>query len=504
MANSEDVTLFLQGVDAWNEDMDNPDKRRRDLSDARIGFLTSQRVNPKKKIFLGEITSYSRADFMNCDLRRADFSIGRIGTFGFDFRAANFLTANLQEAKLTGADLTKARFFGADLQDAVLEGAILNGARLEDANLTGTNLSAACPWRAQLFSRDATIKRAKELREATVQSVADLIAVCEELGKYAVSNGEEARLYYRGEAKRWRLRPSVMRSRGYRKEEGRMLRDLMTRRPQEFSEMKSALSQWVLAQHHGLKTRLLDVTRNPLVALFNACEELPCKEGRLHIFGVPPALVKSYDSDVVSIIANFAKLSHPEQSLLLGKRRGPSFDCDYKDVMGKLYHLVGEEKPHFLRRIDPRDFFPVFVVEPQQSVERLRAQSGAFLLSAFHERFERDVILRWNDRIPTYEHYTLTIPPDSKPQILQELRLLNITRETLYPSLDESAEAINAQYGSLRQNRDASVRGNETWQKIYGYVNLSRGELPPRKRRRLPPPLDSDTKAGFAEFEKNQ
>lgn len=503
MAKTEDVELFLRGVDAWNEGMENSDtvsaqnpswNDKRDLSGAWIGPRTAQRLAPKTKglltpetkVLLDQATSYPRVKFGFCDLRRTNFSMRLGGMCGFDFREADFMRANLQEAELPAADLTRAEFLGANLQDAVLEGAILDGAHLENANLTGTDLSATCPWRACLFQEAGTAQDVKELRETTVQSVADLITVCKELGNSEVNDGKAGRLYYRGEAEHWRLRPSVMRSRGHRKEEGRMLRDLMTRRPQEFSEMKTALSQWMLAQHHGLKTRLLDVTRNPMVALFNACEDDKThedskpsqKEGRLHIFGVPPALVKSYNSDIVSIIANFAKLSYAEQSVLLGKRRGYGLDFDYKHVMGKLYHFIGEEKPHFLRRIDPRDFFRVFVVEPQHSVERLSAQSGAFLISAFHERFERNVILKWNSRIPTYEHYTLTIPPDSKCRILEELQLLNITRETLYPSLDESAKAINVQYGSLPQNGDASVGGNKTWRKMHGYRDLPRAELP--------------------------
>ena len=66
--------------------------------------------------------------------------------------------------------------------------------------------------------------------------------------------------------------------------------------------------------------------------------------------------------------------------------------------------MIKEEKPHFKEEIDPRDYFRVFVVEPQQSFERIRAQSGAFLISAFHERFKCSEVLNRNPGIPIYGH----------------------------------------------------------------------------------------------------
>ena len=239
-----------------------------------------------------------------------------------------------------------------------------------------------------------------------------------------------------------------------------MLNDLMTRQPESFSQLGSTLAQWVLAQHHGLRTRLLDITRNPLVALYYACNDHGGEDGRVHVFAVPRSLIKPFNSDTVSVIANFAKLPRCEQNVLLGKREYDAsediFPHDanypanwfglYSKIKGHLYSIIRQERSAFEDRIDIRDLFRVFVVEPQQMFERIRAQSGAFLLSAFHERFERDDILRLNRGTPMYSHYVWRVPKAQKQPIIDDLRLLNVTRETLFPSVDEAAQAVTRQY----------------------------------------------------------
>ena len=122
--------------------------------------------------------------------------------------------------------------------------------------------------------------------------------------------------------------------------------------------------------------------------------------------------------------------------------RGP-----FAKAKHRLYYAIRQEKPSFEERIDIRDLYRVFVVEPQRMFERIRAQSGAFLISsAFHERFERDEVLKGNKDIPIYSHYVLRVPHDQKVTLLENLRLLNVTRETLFPSIDEAASAITQQY----------------------------------------------------------
>ena len=188
----------------------------------------------------------------------------------------------------------------------------------------------------------------------------------------------------------------------------------------------------MLAQHHGLPTRFLDISANPLVGLYFACGGSKKHDGLLYVFATTRDRVKPYDSDAVSIVANFARLRRDEQEAILTETK--QFLCergafvrsshDYrimcrpngKDVqeircyarhmdclrrkneaagrysyMGRLQTFIEQEKPYFVKDlINPRDLFRIFVVQPPLLFDRVRAQSGAFLVSAYHERFDFD------------------------------------------------------------------------------------------------------------------
>ena len=369
---------------------------------------------------------------------------------------ADLVDANLSNADLKSADFSHANLTLATLADANLWRADLTNATLYFADLTGANMTASEPWKADLYASVISSPEQHPDGARPVTSIKDLLPKIQRLKDYY---GPTVTLYFRGESEcGWDLRPSVVRS-DLAVAERNLLIDLVSRRPEEFNEMTSALAQWVLAQHHGLQTRFLDVTRNPLVGLFHACAKTSQREqgeedGRLHVFAVPRALVQNFNSDTVSVVSNVARLSRRQQDALLGKhfslgnnriRR----ENEHKEAMRLLYQLIRQEKPYFEERIDPRDLYQVFAVEPQQSSERLRAQAGAFLVSAFHERFERDEILKWNKEIPVYAHYRLTISGEHKNRIMEDLQLLNVTRENLFPGLDSSAKAVSDSHSTF-------------------------------------------------------
>ena len=460
MVNPQHMAWIKEGVADWNA------RRKRapftpDLSGA--GLPSAE---------------FPKHDLSAIDLSGANLEGCRLE--GFTLRDVKLVEANLREAKLSmadlagatlvRADLTGADFSMVDLAGANLSKAILsNTTILTNARLVGADFTNAAPFEAVLYSPVGLGQR--DISGAmSVTSIECLLSAIREIKEAYIEASLEFSLYFRGEPEIGRsLTPQAKREPMITSEQ-EALDDLIAKRPDDFRHTASAIDRWVLARHHSLRTRFLDVTRNPLTALFFSCEKgeqnvkNPTSPVMLHIFVVPKILIKSSASSVASLVSNFAKMPKTEQNLLLGVHgemfnlgtaiwRKTGVQSPYTVATKRLHDLVRSDDLHHQEPINIRDFYCVFVIEPRQIHERIRAQSGAFMVSAYHERFERENVLGVNPNIPMYAHYTLTIPEDSKSSILKDLQSVNITREALFPGLDESAQAINRAHSAHGYSR---------------------------------------------------
>lgn len=500
MADEQHIQWLLEGIEAWNARRGDEEHELYELEvdfvkvDFNAIFRAAGKVGQDGRIALaGYDLAY--ADLVGARLINANLAGANLA--GAILDSAGLANANLADANLEGADFDKAwlvnaNLSGANMKDATLIGSDLTHANFTDANLTSADLSSTNLTRANLtganlanadltnaFISSANCTRADfrhtnlvaanltsaKIRQGIlfaninespapcgdvpdcIDSIKGVINMVNALKLHHNANDNNFAVYFRGESKSvWALQPSVMRDVSFKNNERNMLLDLTAKRPGDFNGIVSGVGQLVLAQHHGLKTRFLDITRNPLVALFHACEneQHHRKDAKLHVFVTPRDMVKPFISDTVSVIANYARLSSHHQQALLGE---PSENSDYTTAMEQLSQSIQSEKPYFVNRIDPKDFYRVIIVEPQQLSERISKQAGAFLVSAFHERFERKEIEARNEGVPPlYAHYQLIIPACAKQTILEELAMLDITRESLFPGLDESANAVNVSY----------------------------------------------------------
>jgi hypothetical protein len=279
--------------------------------------------------------------------------------------------------------------------------------------------------------------------------------------------------FYRGHSdQRYLLEPSILRKYNDSGEyihyfsEKELSSELLTMQPAEFHSDKSMLDKLVRMQHFGLPTRLLDLTYNPLVALYFACERHPEINGEVIILKTSRSAVKFYDSDTVSCITNLSRLDHEQKNELskciddyykyvtltdsepdiIDNASNDEFknaiaEFNAEDVCGHLLHSIKEEKPYFKNIINPEDLSRVLFVRGRMSNMRISSQSGAFLLygldAVLQEAGDRDVIIS-------------RIVIGNKAGILKQLHTLNIHASTIYPGLEKSAEEIKIKYQSRR------------------------------------------------------
>ncbi|MCA8112544.1 FRG domain-containing protein [Burkholderia cepacia] len=246
-------------------------------------------------------------------------------------------------------------------------------------------------------------------------------------------------VFYRGHSNRtkYRLEPSIFRKdeRGNfinRASEDRMYRELLVSNSVDFQGDVYTLDRLVRMQHYSLPTRLLDITSNPLIALYFACKSNLDHGGEVIVFSMERSQIKYFDSDTASCIANLTRL--PQE-------RKDSIDYSSNDVrkfnkqqpIKQLLHFVKEEKPFFESRMDPRHLRSVICVKGKHTNNRISFQSGAFLL------FGHDAVL---DERGTSEIAVQRIAVTNKRLVLGQLDQLNINESTVFPYIENSAKYI--------------------------------------------------------------
>ena len=248
-------------------------------------------------------------------------------------------------------------------------------------------------------------------------------------------------VYYRGEANnKWRTLPGILRENPYNSRESFYYHEIQVRAPKEF-ENQTHLNKLVTMQHYETPTRLLDLTSNPLSALYFACadKEQMSNDGKVMLFPIMPGSMSYGDSDKALILSCLAPLTTFEKFFIHEEISNSNTDTYINNQecihLNKLFLEICTEKPAFQRRIKFGDLLNPLFVQPNQTNPRIVNQQGAFLLSGL-DFGDNEAEERIKDRMSTTH---IIIPANKKASILKELDAIAINQATIFPNLDKIA-----------------------------------------------------------------
>lgn len=296
----------------------------------------------------------------------------------------------------------------------------------------------------------------KEIDESNITLI-DSVSSFIEMIKYVKEtkesqDGTSTELYFRGqETEFWDIEPSIFRD-DMLSIEHKLMQIPLQKSPTEFRDLNSVFDIMTKYQHYGMCTRLLDLTTNPLVALYFACKKhgvvkYVTKDGEeveKEPYGVIYYTDKYYSSqstDIeIQIVSALASYDLGKENTLAA-------------VLERLYHdriIDDGTKSNWL--VNYGEFVKIiqnnYMVMPTYTNERLRKQSGVFLLTSLfsfnkENELKNSVISKAKGRLK--EEFSDTyfyISGEDKETILKELDLYNINEATLFPELEHQLNYI--------------------------------------------------------------
>jgi hypothetical protein len=214
---------------------------------------------------------------------------------------------------------------------------------------------------------------------------------------------------YRGQAdSSWVLDASITREPKFENAEGEMYYEVLSLKPDAFQNDKTVYERLITMQHYGMPTRLLDITRNPLVAIFFACNNWDAK-----------------DSD--GTIYTFEQPKKKSDFLNFEDKR-----LDYLPHLFNHISLVKNQK-------DAEEFLSqISFIRGVAKNQRINNQSGDFIFVGNGDKVKQE--------LHDLPKMSIIIDSQTKKVLMEQLESLNIHGGAVYPDLTNLSTYIRYKY----------------------------------------------------------
>ena len=243
----------------------------------------------------------------------------------------------------------------------------------------------------------------------------------------------QSSVYYRGQAnKTWELKPSAFRHNGVQEHELLQKAELMMW--DKVASCKTYLEKLVYFQHYGLPTRLLDVTFNPLIALYMACDEEKERNHQGVVYSGYKSPGNIEEMRIVELTSEF---------LFTSSIRGFKHELD----------IFIEQKKSNLNYFT----HPCLILPPNNN-PRLEVQNGAFIMPPLINKISDSIPNK--EKLDDSEFFDMSraiIPASRKIEILQELSELGVNRGSIYKGSENKLISIfqQAKWNAISIDEDA-------------------------------------------------